>query len=99
MKSGAFLIDVSRGGVIDHKALVDSLKDHKLAGAALDVFPEEPLPADSPLWKMPNVIITPHISGVTADYDQRAVEMFATNLQRFLTQVPLLNLFDPQRGY
>jgi phosphoglycerate dehydrogenase-like enzyme len=99
MKPEAFLIDVSRGGVINHKALVNALKDHKIAGAALDVFPEEPLPAESPLWRMPNVIITPHISGVTADYDQHAVEMFATNLQRFLAQAPLLNLFDPQRGY
>jgi phosphoglycerate dehydrogenase-like enzyme len=99
IKPRAFIIDVSRGGVIDHEVLIEALKERKIAGAALDVFPEEPLPVNSPLWKLPNVFITPHISGITSDYDQRAVEMFATNLQRFLAQAPLLNLFDLQRGY
>jgi phosphoglycerate dehydrogenase-like enzyme len=99
MKPTAYLIDISRGGIVDHTALNAALKEHKIAGAALDVFPEEPLPADSPLWKLPNVLITPHISGITTQYDERAAEMFATNLQRYLAGQPLLNRVDPERGY
>ncbi|MDD2695475.1 MAG: D-2-hydroxyacid dehydrogenase [Anaerolineales bacterium] len=99
MKPGASLIDVSRGGILDHEALLAALKEKKLAGAALDVFPEEPLPADSPLWKMPNVIITPHVSGATAHYDERAVKLFSGNLIRYLSGLPLYNLIDLERGY
>jgi len=99
MKPSAFLVDVSRGGIVDHQALIQALKDHKIAGAALDVFPEEPLPADSPLWKLSNVIITPHIAGNTAQYDERAVELFAANLQRFLAGQPLYNRINPDEGY
>lgn len=99
LKSSAYLVDVSRGGVINHSALIPALRDHRIAGAALDVFPEEPLPADSPLWKMPNVIITPHISGVTAHYDERAVELFIENLERYLSEQPLYNRIVPERGY
>jgi phosphoglycerate dehydrogenase-like enzyme len=98
-KSTAFLIDVSRGGVVDHAALVEALKEKKLAGAALDVFPEEPLPAESPLWKMPNVLITPHIAGNTIFYDERAVELFAENLDRYLSGLPLYNRYRPNVGY
>lgn len=99
LKPSAFLVDVSRGGVVNHTALIAALRDRKIAGAALDVFPEEPLPADSPLWKMPNVIITPHISGITRTYDERAVEMFSENLERYLAGLPLFNQVNPQRGY
>jgi len=99
MKPTAFLIDVSRGGIVDQEALLRVLRDRKIAGAALDVFPEEPLPSNSPLWKLPNVIITPHISGNTPNYDERAVELFAANLQRYLIGEPLFNRIDPQRGY
>ncbi len=99
VKPSAYLVDVSRGGIVDHNALISALKEHRLAGAALDVFPEEPLPADSPLWKLPNVILTPHISGNTPHYDERAVEMFVANLQRYLSGLPLYNRFDPNRGY
>jgi phosphoglycerate dehydrogenase-like enzyme len=99
MKDSAHLVDVSRGGVIDHIALIRALKDKKIAGAALDVFPEEPLPQDSPLWKFPNVIISPHISGNSAQYDPRAVALFADNLNRYLAGEPLYNQFDLQRGY
>lgn len=98
-KDGAYLIDVSRGGVVDHSALIPALGERKLAGAALDVFPEEPLPAESPLWKLPNVIITPHISGMTRYYDERAVELFAENLHRYLAGLPLYNRFNLERGY
>lgn len=99
MKPTAFLIDVSRGGVIDHIALIRALKDKRIAGAALDVFPEEPLPQDSPLWKFPNVILSPHISGNSPQYNQRAVALFAENLNRYLTGEPLFNQFDVTRGY
>ncbi|HEX9028625.1 MAG TPA: D-2-hydroxyacid dehydrogenase [Anaerolineales bacterium] len=99
MKPSAFLIDVSRGGVVDHTALIPALRDHRIAGAALDVYPEEPLPADSPLWKLNNVILTPHISGNTEAYDQRAVDLFSENLHRYLAGLPLYNRIDPDLGY
>ena len=99
MKPSAYLIDISRGGIVDHSALLAALKDRKIAGAALDVFPEEPLPADSPFWKLPNVLITPHISGITSQYDERAIEMFSANLQRYLAGQALFNRIDPERGY
>jgi phosphoglycerate dehydrogenase-like enzyme len=98
-KPSAFLIDVSRGGVVDHSALYAALRDQKIAGAALDVFPEEPLPSDNPLWKMPNVILTPHISGNTPLYDDRAVAFFAENLHRYLAGLSLYNRVDITRGY
>jgi phosphoglycerate dehydrogenase-like enzyme len=95
----AFLVDVSRGGIVDHAALIPALRDRKIAGAALAVSPEEPLPADSPLWKLPNVILTPHISGNTVHYNERAMALFIENLQRYLNNLPLYNLIDPERGY
>jgi phosphoglycerate dehydrogenase-like enzyme len=99
MKPTAFLIDISRGGVLDHTALIPALRDKRIAGAALDVFPEEPLPADNPLWKLSNVLITPHIAGATRHYDERAVALFAENLERYVGGLNLLNLVDLQRGY
>lgn len=99
LKPSAFLVDVSRGGVIDQSALVNALKERKIAGAALDVFLEEPLPSDNPLWKLNNVILTPHISGNSPFYDDRAVELFAENLSRFLAGQPLYNQFSPELGY
>jgi phosphoglycerate dehydrogenase-like enzyme len=99
MKPSAYLVDISRGGVVDHAALISALREHKIAGAALDVFPEEPLPDNSPLWKMSNVIITPHISGITTHYDARAIALFIENLKRHLAGQPLLNLIDLNEGY
>jgi phosphoglycerate dehydrogenase-like enzyme len=99
MKPEAFVIDVSRGSVIDHIALIRVLKDKKIAGAALDVFPEEPLPKDSPLWKFSNVILSPHIAGISPYYDQRAVALFTENLRRFLAGETLFNLVDIDRRY
>lgn len=96
---GAFLIDVSRGGVVNHSAMVSALKNGNLAGAALDVFPEEPLPASSPLWGMNNVIISPHISGNSPHYTERAMRLFSENLLRYLSGLTLYNLVDRQRGY
>lgn len=99
MKSDAFLVHISRGGIVDEKALVDALNNHRIAGAALDVFMEEPLPADSPLWKTKNLIVTPHISGFSRHYKERAGEMFAENLNRYLHGETILNQYDPERNY
>lgn len=99
MKDNAYLIDVSRGGVVNHTDLINALQEGTIAGAALDVFPEEPLPADSPLWELPNVILTPHIAGMSRFYNLRAVDLFIDNLNRYLKGEPLLNLIDLQRGY
>lgn len=99
MRPTAFLIDVGRGNIVDHAALVNALRDKKIAGAALDVFHEEPLPPNDPLWKLPNVIITPHIAGISKHYQERAAALFAENLRRYLSGTALLNRFDPDRGY
>jgi phosphoglycerate dehydrogenase-like enzyme len=98
-KPGAYLIDVSRGGIVDQSALIKALNEHRLAGAALDVFPEEPLSKKSPLWELPNVIVTPHIAGSSAYYDERAMAVFAENLSRYIADLPLYNVFDPKKGY
>jgi len=98
-KPTAYLIDIARGGIVDHTALIKALNEHRLAGAALDVFPEEPLPKKSPLWEMQNVIITPHIAGVSAHYDERAMVMFAENLSRYMADLPLYNIFNSKKGY
>lgn len=99
LKPTAFLIDISRGGIVDHKALIPALKERRIGGAALDVFPEEPLAGDSSLWKLPNVLISPHISGNTRYYNERAMLLFAENLGRYINDLPLFNLIDLQRGY
>ena len=99
MKRGAFLINLSRGGIVDEAALVQSLRQRQLAGAALDVFDQEPLLRDSPLWEAPNLLITPHISGLSRDYVRRVTEIFVNNLRRFQKGQPLLNLVDRSRGY
>ncbi|OGN92319.1 MAG: hypothetical protein A2Y88_07445 [Chloroflexi bacterium RBG_13_48_10] len=98
-KPGAFLIDISRGDIVDHNALIPLLREHKIAGAALDVFPAEPLPADNPLWKLPNVILTPHIAGFSPHYDERAAELFVQNLHRYIDELPLYNQLDLAMGY
>jgi len=98
-KPGAFLIDISRGDIVDHNALIPLLREHKIAGAALDVFPAEPLPADNPLWKLPNVILTPHIAGFSPHYDERAAELFVQNLHRYIDELPLYNHLDLALGY
>src|SRR5262249_20251737 len=99
MRADAFIYNVSRGSVIDEAALIDALRAGKLAGAGLDVYEEEPLPATSPPWGLEKVILTPHVAGVTPLYYQRAAALFADNLDRFLAGRPLANTFDPGRGY
>lgn len=99
MKPGAFLIHMARGGVVDQNALLAALQERRIAGAALDVFQEEPLPPASPLWRMNNVIVSPHIAGTSPHYDDRAVQLFVENLKRYATGAELLNRFDSERGY
>ena len=99
IKPGGYLVDISRGEIVDHGALIPLLRDRKIAGAALDVFPVEPLAADSPLWKLPNVIITPHIAGFSPHYDERAAELFAQNLHRYVENLPLYNRLNMAREY
>lgn len=99
MKPDAILINVSRGGVVDEPALIEALRSGVIGGAALDVFAEEPLPSSSPLWGMPNVILSPHVSGFTPYYDERAMALFAENLRRYISSEPLLNVVDVTRGY
>lgn len=99
MKDGAYFINIGRGKVVDEGALIQALKSGKLKGAALDVFEEEPLPQDSPLWDMKNVIITPHISGLSPNYDERAVSILVENIRRYVNGQPLMNQVSYERGY
>ena len=95
----AYLINVGRGGILDEEALVDMLKRRRIAGAALDVFREEPLPAENPFWDLPNTIVLPHIGSYTREQGHLAGEVLIENLSRDLSQRPLINLFDRERGY
>jgi phosphoglycerate dehydrogenase-like enzyme len=99
MKPTSFLIDVSRGGVVDHGALVEALQEKRIGGAVLDVYPVEPIPAGSPLWDLPNVILSPHIGGSSSNYLSLAMDLFVENMQRYLADQPLLNRFRRERGY
>jgi phosphoglycerate dehydrogenase-like enzyme len=99
MKQGSMLINISRGSIVDERALIRALTEGWIGGAALDVFETEPLPRDSPLWELPNVIITPHISGGSERYLDRAVDLFVANLRRYLARQPLENVYQPERGY
>ncbi|MCL7452590.1 MAG: D-2-hydroxyacid dehydrogenase [Anaerolineae bacterium] len=99
MKSSAYLVNIARGGIVDEAALVKALREGWIAGAGLDVFEEEPLPADSPLWGLEDVLMSPHVAGFTPRYDERAATLFAENLARYLAGKPLMNLVDKARGY
>lgn len=99
VKRGAVLIDLSRGGIVDMDALIDALDDGRLKGAALDVFPTEPLPADDPLWARKDILISPHCSGVYDGWEARSVEMFVANLSRWRAGETLENIVDPVAGY
>ena len=99
LKAGARLVNLGRGALVDEPALIDALREGRLAGAALDVFAEEPLPAGHAFWSMPNVILTPHISGLGPQYWERALAPFGDNLQRFLEGEPLHEIVDKRAGY
>ena len=99
MKRDAYLINVGRGPLIDEAALIQILRKCKIAGAALDVFDQEPLPPESPLWDLDNLLITPHTGGMTEKMWERHYAVFADNLRRFLAGQPLLALVDKSAGY
>ena len=99
MKPGAYFINVGRGEQVEEVALADALRSGHLAGAALDVFQQEPLPADSPLWDVENLFITPHTASQTDQLWPRHYEVFTENLRRYLAQQPLLYVVDKQKGY
>jgi len=99
MKPRSFLIDLSRGGVVDHGALVEALEEKKIVGAALDVYPVEPLPESSPLWEMPNVLLSPHVAGASLQYYESAIDCFTENMNRYLADQSLFNLYSAERGY
>jgi len=99
MKRTAYLVNVSRGKVVQEDALVKALKEGWIAGAALDVFEEEPLLRGSKLWKMKNVIITPHTAGWSVKYWERTTSLFCENLKRFVYNEPMINVVNKQLGY
>jgi phosphoglycerate dehydrogenase-like enzyme len=99
IKPGAALVNVGRGAVIDEDALVQALRERRLAGAALDVFAAEPLDHDSPLWELPNVLLSPHTAGLSLRENERIVSLFGENLRRYLRGEKLLNQVDPELLY
>ena len=99
LRPEAYLINVGRGVLIDETALIEALRNKAFAGAALDVTAEEPLPPNSPLWEMENVLITPHIAGLTEKMWDRHYAAFAENLKRFINAQPLRWIVDKEKGY
>lgn len=99
LRQSAFIISIGRGTVIEETALAEMLGSGRLAGAALDVFEREPLPADSPLWAMPNVLINPHSASTSWKENSRITDIFCDNLRRYLAGEPLANVYSPERGY
>jgi phosphoglycerate dehydrogenase-like enzyme len=99
MKRSAYFINVGRGATVDEAALARAVKDGRIAGAAVDVFAQEPPPAGHPLYALDNVIVSPHVSGFVPSYDDWCSDLFAENLRRYLAGAPLLNQVDRARGY
>lgn len=99
MRSHALLINVTRGKIVDEQALMAALRKGVIGGAGLDVTPQEPLPEDHPLWRMDNVIVTPHTAGGSSNRIDRVVALFCENLRRLLAGRPLLSVIDKKKGY
>ena len=99
MRPNAYLVNIGRGEVIDQAALIEALREGRIGGAGLDVFEREPLEAESPLWDIETVILSPHMSGAFKDYNGACCEVFAANLARFTKGQPLLNQVDRALGY
>ena len=99
MKKTAYFINVGRGASVDERALAAALAEQRIAGAAVDVFVQEPPAKGHPLYAVDNVIVSPHVSGFVASYDDDCCTLFAENLRRYLAGAPLLNLVDPAKGY
>jgi phosphoglycerate dehydrogenase-like enzyme len=98
-KEGSWLINVARGALVDERAMLRAVREGPLAGAVLDAFRDEPLPPDSPLYNLPNIIVTPHTSWSSGRVLERSIDLFCENLGRFGKGEPLLNLVDPRAGY
>ena len=99
MKPTAYLVNVARGPIVDEEALLRALREGWIAGAGLDVFEQEPLPAGNPLWDLENALLSPHVAGFAPRYDERTAVLFAQNLARYIAGEPLLNLVDKAEGY
>ena len=99
LPAGAVVVNVGRGALVDEEALVEALRSGHLGGAALDVFQEEPLPSESPLWTMPNVLVSPHSASTSDRENARLTDLFCRNLRRFLAGEPLENVLDTNRSY
>ena len=99
MKETAYLVNVGRGALINEKDFVDAIRNKVIAGAALDVFEQEPLPAESPLWELENVILSPHISWLSDKFADERLSLFIENLNRYMAGLPLYNQVDLDKGY
>ena len=99
MKRSAYLINIGRGAIVNLADLVAALTAGEIAGAALDVFEIEPLPADHPLWKFPNVILTPHVAGQSPRVAERHLSVLLDNVRRFVRGEPLVNVVDKARWF
>ena len=99
MKPSSYFINIARGEVLVEADLITALQEGYIRGAGLDVFAQEPLPADSPLWDMPNVIITPHVAALSPYYLDRAIKLFADNLTRLIHDREMFNIVDKAKGY
>lgn len=99
LPDGAVVVNVARGRILDEEALVEALRGGRLRGAGLDVFAQEPLPPDSPLWALPNVLVTPHVSGISHRYWRRETDLIVGNVRRYLAGEPLRNTVDKDAGY
>lgn len=99
LPTGSVLINVARGGLVDETALIEALQSGRLRGAGLDVFTTEPLPQGHPLWRLPNVLITPHVSSYTHHFWERETDLVVENLRRYFAREPLINVVDKRAGY
>lgn len=99
MKQTALLVNIARGDICNEGALIHALQEKRIAGAILDVFQQEPLPSEHPLWQLPNVFISPHCSSLTSHYEERAAQVCLENLQRYLAGEQLWNIVDKEQGY
>ena len=99
MKPDAYVINVGRGPLIDDAALIEALTERRIGGTGINVFQQEPLPEDSPLWNLDNLLITPHTAALTEKLWQRHYDLFSQNLRRYVEGEPLLFVVDKQKGY
>jgi phosphoglycerate dehydrogenase-like enzyme len=99
MKSTAYLINIARGEIVDEEALARALKEGWIAGAGLDALATEPLPVDSKLWELPNAILTPHVAGVSPNYNVTVTKLFCDNLKHYLNGEKLFNVVNKKKGF